>query len=264
MSIKRKILMRISSNSFSQKILEKIVQISEFYMGIGSSADVYSSGEKVVFDVLSNSAPPLCIFDVGSNKGQFLDLTLKNILTDDFTIHCFEPASTTFQVLLQNSRKDRRIKLNNIGLGKERYETSLYYDSLGSGLASLTKRKLDHYNIDFSKFERVKIDTIDNYCRENSIDRIHLLKIDVEGHELDVLDGASEMFERKAIDIVAFEFGGCNIDTRSFFQDFYYFFQNVNMKIFRIAPSGYLCPINSYTELCEKFRTTNFLTIKNA
>ena len=36
------------------------------------------------------------------------------------------------------------------------------------------------------------IDTIDNYCAENSIDHIHLLKIDIEGHELDVLSGARE------------------------------------------------------------------------
>ena len=69
----------------------------------------------------------------------------------------------------------------------------MHYDSAGSGLASLTKRKLDHFNIDFSKEEKVDIDTIDNYCAENSIDHIHLLKIDIEGHELDVLSGSKRM-----------------------------------------------------------------------
>lgn len=63
--------------------------------------------------------------------------------------------------------------------------------------------------------------TVDDYCRESHVEHIHLLKIDVEGHELDVLHGATEMFQRKAIDVVTFEFGGCNIDTHTFFQNFF-------------------------------------------
>jgi len=85
----------------------------------------------------------------------------------------------------------------------------------------------------------------------------------VGGHELDVLTGASEMFHKRAIQMVTFEFGGCNIDTRSFFQDFYYFFQDFGMNISRITPSGYLFPIPSYKEILEQFRTTNFVAIRN-
>ena len=71
------------------------------------------------------------------------------------------------------------------------------------------------------------------------------------------------MFNKQKINIVTFEFGGCNIDTRSFFQDFYYFFKDVQMDIFRITPSGYLYPINSYKEIFEQFRTTNFVAMRN-
>jgi len=109
----------------------------------------------------------------------------------------------------------------------------------------------------------VEINTIDNYCSENAINHIHLLKIDIEGHELDALAGAKRMFATKSIDIVTFEFGGCNIDTRTFFRIFWYFFSEVNLKIFRITPSGYLYPIESYKEIYEQFRTTNFITISN-
>ena len=109
----------------------------------------------------------------------------------------------------------------------------------------------------------MEINTIDNYCSENSIDHIHLLKIDIEGHELDALAGAKEMFALKSIDIVTFEFGGCNIDTRTFFQDFWYFFNEANFKIFRITPSGYLHPLKSYKEIYEQFRTTNFIAVSN-
>lgn len=263
MSLLKRVLVGISGNSISQKLLERNVDISQFLMGIGSGAGVDSSGEQVIFQVLfKKSHPPYCIFDVGSNKGQFLDLILRSIPTNNFSIHCFEPGTTTFQNLLENRINDDRIKLNNIGLGKESKEMLLYYDKAGSGLASLTQRKLKHFNIDHSKSEKVKIETIDNYCHKNNIGKIDLLKIDVEGHELDVLMGANHMFEQNRVNLISFEFGGCNIDTRSFFQDLYYFFKDGGMKLFRITPSSYLHPIISYKEIDEQFRTTNFLAIK--
>ena len=265
MSILKNVLIKLSGNHRIQSLLDKNVFISQYLMGIGSGGGVSSSGEQSIFHVLEQRIkPPYCIFDVGSNKGQFLSLILDKVSVSDFSIHCFEPGHKTFALLHESSKKDKRIKLNNIGLGKEKGEFVLHYDSAGSGLASLTKRKLDHFNIDFSKEEKVDIDTIDNYCAENSIDHIHLLKIDIEGHELDVLSGAKRMFNSKSIDIVTFEFGGCNIDTRTFFQDFWYFFDEANFKIFRITPSGYLHPLDSYKEIYEQFRTINFIAISNS
>ncbi len=255
--------MQISGNAFFQRLLERTVDKSQSLMGIGSGTDVESSGEKVVIGMLQKRCnPPYCIFDAGSNTGQFLKLVLGHLLTEDFGIHCFEPGRETFRRLVETCEPDHRIALNNIGLGKEKGETCLYYDAPGSGLASLTKRRLSHFNIHFNQSETVKITTVDDYCRENNIENIHLLKIDVEGHELDVLYGAENMIKGKSIGMVSFEFGGCNIDTRSFFQDFYYFFNDFDMSMFRITPSGYLYPIISYKEIFEQFRTTNFLAIQ--
>jgi hypothetical protein len=106
------------------------------------------------------------------------------------------------------------------------------------------------------------MDTVDHYCETNRIDRIHLLKLDIEGHEMDALMGALGMLDKKAIDIVTFEFGKSDVDTRYFFKDFYYFFTGKGMQIFRITPSEYLMPVESYREINEQYRTTNFLAIK--
>lgn len=264
MSILKRVSIKLSGNYFTQGLLEKNVQISQYLMGIGSATGVFSSGEQAIFNVLQQRIKaPYCIFDVGSNKGQFLKLLLANVRTNEFSVHCFEPGHETFKHLVESSKNDERIKLNNIGLGKENCEAVLHYNSAGSGLASLTKRKLDHFNIEFEKKEKVEINTIDYYCQENSINHIHLLKIDIEGHELDALAGAKKMFATKSIDIVTFEFGGCNIDTRTFFQDFWYFFKEANFELFRITPSGYLHPLDSYKEIYEQFRTMNFLGISN-
>jgi hypothetical protein len=69
------------------------------------------------------------------------------------------------------------------------------------------------------------------------------------------------MLSSQAIDIVTFEFGGCNIDTRTYFQDFWYFFSKASFDMYRITPSGYLHPLKAYSELHEQFRTTNFMAV---
>jgi FkbM family methyltransferase len=261
MTILKSLLSKVASNCFMQKMLEINVLASQYMMGIGSGGGVQDSGEQSVFRVLKQFQPPYCIFDVGSNKGQFLQLIIDHIGDHNFTTHCFEPSLETFKRLTEVSKGDGRIRLNNMAVGKEKGQGVLYSDRAESEIASLTKRKLDHFSIDFNKTETVEINTIDSYCSDNLISHINLLKMDIEGHELDALVGAKRMLAERAIDIVMFEFGGCNIDTRTFFQDYWYFFKERDFSIFRITPSGYLHPIKSYKEIHEQFRATNFLAM---
>ena len=247
-----------------QRFLANIVRRLQYWMGVGSGTSIINSGESVIIQKLNEqykfSDNALTIFDVGANKGQFIQMVLKNIDRHDIQIHAFEPANETYELLTDQFRDHANIKLNNIGLGLNPGTHTLYYDKPGSGLASLTKRRLDHFNIDFKYSEKIETDTLDHYCATNQIDCIHLLKLDVEGHELDVLKGATKLFENNKIEMVTFEFGGCNIDTRIFFQDFYYFFYKHGMdRIYRLTPSGYLIPIKKYREEYEQFRTSIFL-----
>jgi FkbM family methyltransferase len=254
----------VAGRHFVQKALQKNIQYSQYLMGVGSGADVSSSGETAILKILRDKRRlPYCIFDVGSNMGQFLKLILAGIGTDQFQIHCFEPGHYTYRLLLENVRPDHRVRLNNIGIGREMAQKQLHYDHPGSGGASLTKRRVEHLGSVFGESETVEVDSIDHYCEQNGIKGIDLLKLDIEGHEFDALQGAASMFERSAIHIVTFEFGGGNIDTRTYFQDFWYFFKQFDMGLFRITPAGYLYPIESYNEIDEQFRTTNFVAVRN-
>lgn len=187
-----------------------------------------------------NSTQPLCIFDVGANHGLFVKMIQQYLPDISLQIHAFEPGSHSYKILCDAAEKYENVILNNIALGKNSGESTLYYDIEGSWLASLSQRRLDHFGIDFKYSETIKIDTLDNYCLNANIQQIDLLKLDVEGHEMDVLKGAVKMLENRKIKVLSFEFGSCNIDSRTFFQDIFFFLTEYKMSnIFRITPSGY-------------------------
>jgi FkbM family methyltransferase len=248
----------------AQRILGKVACYAEYLTGIGAGSEVGTSGERAIFALLRHRGPSPCIvFDAGANLGQFLNATLAAFPDGGCDVHCFEPGAGTFRRLSERYRGVGNVHLNNVAIGRQPGEATLWYDQEGSGIASLTKRDLTHFGVRFEYSETVATTTIDTYCADHGIRRIDLLKLDIEGHELDALTGAEAMFRQEAIGMVMFEFGGCNIDTRTFFRDFWHFFTKRGMHIHRITPGGLLYPIDRYTESLEHFRTTNFLAIAN-
>jgi FkbM family methyltransferase len=241
----------------------KLYQLSLRGMNIGLGGGVTSSGENNVLSyVKAHSAgkKPLVIFDVGANKGQYTKNLLAHFQDTEAEIHCFEPGHETFRILAGELNGRQNITLNNFGLSDKKSEGVLYYDKAGSGLASLYKRQLDYFNIDFEQSEAVVLDTLDNYVSSKAITSIDLLKIDVEGNELNVLSGAHEALSAGIIRAIQIEFGGCNIDSRTFIRDFWNLLHN-DFVMYRIMKNG-LIEIPCYDERIENFTCTNFFFAK--
>ncbi len=174
-------------------------------------------------------------------------------------MHIFKPSKLNCKILVEKLSENKETYINSLALAEKAEKRSLYSDHEGSGNASLTKRNLDHFSINFNFSEEINTIRFDEYWEKyNKLENIDYVKIDVEGHELSVLKGFGDyLFKTK---IIQFEFGGCNIDTRSFFQDFWYFFQEKGFKIFRITPKGPKL-IKKYSEYDEFFVTTNYIAV---
>lgn len=226
---------------------------ANYIAGLGSGASVEQSGEAAVLRFLQQEP---VVFDIGANRGMFAKLVYQH--RSKAKLHCFEPSVHTFS-LLKEALKNTTAVLNNFGISSKAEERNLYSNQDGSGLASMTKRNLTHQAISMDRVEKVAMESIDRYCDERNVDRIDLLKVDVEGHELDVFKGANSTFIKKKITYVLFEFGGCNIDTHTHFKDFFLFFKGIGAKrIYRISAGGQLIAINRYSESYEVYFTTNY------
>ena len=231
-------------------------------LNYGNGTFFDKSGELYVLKWLQKkwkSEKNLVLFDVGANVGKYAQ-RMYDVFRNSCTIYSFEPSGVTYNLLLQTVASNKNIHAFNFGFSDSEQNGTLYSNGDGSGIASVYKRKLDHFGTSMNQNEEIQLSTIDSFCKKNNIDKIHFLKIDVEGHEINVLQGANEMISGGKIDYIQFEFGGCNIDSRTYFQNFYYLLHD-KYKIYRILVDG-LYEITSYTEDLEIFITVNYLAEK--
>jgi FkbM family methyltransferase len=253
----------ILGNITFQKIFELLYKMSLLGMNIGGGTDYETSGETSIIKRIAHNyvgGKEVVVFDVGANIGGY-STELSKLFSSNATIYSFEPSKKTFATLKRNVRKYPNINIYNFGFSDKKSKLILYSDKKVSGLASVYNRRLKHFGIKMNFKENIKTKTIDSFCIEKNITHINFLKIDVEGHELKVLEGAKKILQNKGIDYIQFEFGGCNIDSRTFLQDFFYLFGD-NYQIYRVLKNG-LYNLGKYKEQYERFVTTNYLAILN-
>ncbi len=243
-----------------QKFYENLFRISLIGMNIGTGGDISFDGESYVMRYVKNQCllnKNIVIFDVGANIGNYTQKIVKEFKNINFQLYSFEPSRETFFELNKRLKNIPNLKLYNIGFGDKNGVKTLYYNKKKSGLASMYNRQLLHFDIKMNLRESIKIYRIDDFCKNNRIHKIDFLKLDTEGYEFNILNGAKSMIKDNAIRFIQFEFGGCNIDSRTYFQDFFYLLKE-KYYIYRILKNG-LYRIDSYKEIYELFLTTNFL-----
>jgi FkbM family methyltransferase len=245
----------IIDSGFFQKAFSKIHQYTLKAMNYASSGDYKSSGELSVLNFIykKNGNKAAHIFDVGANIGGYSH-AIRSIFPSSAIIHAFEPSVATFKILVEKTKDIESLITNNKGLGESETKLTLFSDSEGSGLASLYNRKIE---MKMDRTEDVDISTVDLYCEQKGVSDILFLKLDIEGHELSALKGASGMLRKKRIRFIQFEFGGTNLDSRTYFKDFYELLSN-DYKIYRILKGG-LFEIKKYSEAREVFLSVNYL-----
>ncbi|MGZ3757422.1 MAG: FkbM family methyltransferase [Mucilaginibacter sp.] len=234
--------------------------LSQQGLNYGNGGNIDISGEITLMKFLADKykdARTYIIFDAGANQGDYCTALLNNITVKDLQVWCFEPSADTFKKLQANHATNTNVILNNIGLGHKKSNVPLYTDQPGSVIASIyalerafgTEEKL-------SDFEMVNIETIDGFMEDHNIPYIDLLKLDIEGNELNALFGAKNMIKAGKIKAIQFEFGICNIDSRTFFRDFWNLL-SPQYNIYRLLKDD-LYPVTYYSEYDEVFATINY------
>ena len=153
------------------------------------------------------------IFDVGSHRGESIDyfIKLKNLKK----IQSFEPQKDIFLVLKKKYKNNNKVILNQVALSQNENYKDFYINDLSStsSFSRLNKKSLwlkiknrilNKKNPIISKI-KIRSLTIDKFIKQKKIKKIDLLKIDTEGHELEVLKGALKTIKEHKVKFILIE-----------------------------------------------------------
>lgn len=152
-------------------------------------------------------AGPLVIVDAGANVGQSI-LDFRRTFQQPM-IHAFEPGRETFAELRRRMSGLAGLHLNNYGLGSES-GTLKFSRNSESEMSSFLEPSTDCWGT-VRETHEVAVKTLDQYCSEEGISHIDILKSDTQGFDLEVIKGAKQLLMRNAVHLIFIEIILCDM-----------------------------------------------------
>lgn len=232
-----------------------LYKLARFYCNAytgDNNSDMHTNGEARAMRRLLTASHT--VFDVGANVGDWSKLALS--IKSSLHIHCFEPASTTFEKLRVRGFPANQVTFNPIGLSDSASTATLHLHEL-SNVNSLHAGIGDELAAHTGD-ETITLDTLDAYCQRTNITSIDYLKIDVEGHELAVLRGATQMLTSRAIRHIQLEYGAGYLVAGGRLEHVFKLLREHEFKPHKITARG-LEPVPNYHLGLENFQLSNWL-----
>ena len=193
------------------------------------------------------------IIDIGAHKGEFLEKMLKIEKVNLF--YAFEPQKDIFDILNKKFSNNDKIKLLNYALDKEITNKKLQINkfSMTSSLAEINEKslylKLKNFltrsKSNFVDEYEVKTNTVDNVFKDVNLEKT-LLKIDVEGFEMNVIKGSKIKLKEIPYILIENQFG--NHYKNSNFNDI----KDVLLKYNFVESKKFVFPTMHYQDVLFK------------
>lgn len=177
-------------------VLQRLRQFTESTLGVRVSRTRNVAPFHYLL-TLRDWSPGDVILDVGANEGQTVgDL---RTLVPAPRIFALEPVRSTFEVLRERTEGMSTVEPVRLALGAEPGTATMHLNEY-SEWNSLSPDWTPHTGT-----ETVPVSTIDLFLEEREVEFVHFLKVDTEGHDLEVLRGAVETLTASRVAIVQVE-----------------------------------------------------------
>lgn len=164
--------------------------------------DPRRNGEYWLVDLVIQNAPAGgVLLNVGASVGEWTGRALEAIGSrrDRFRIHAFEPCAGTIETLRRRFASEESIEAHAIAVSSSNGDALFFSGGGGLGTNSLDP-------ISGSSRARVPVTTLDTFLSKAGIEKVLMLKCDVEGFDLGVMRGASSLVARGKVDVLQFEY----------------------------------------------------------
>jgi FkbM family methyltransferase len=153
--------------------------------------------------LLQSTPKPVC-FDVGAHRGETLQ-TLRHLFPNA-TVHAFEPDPDNFAALTLAAKQFKNTKLYPVAFGDCGQQAKLQKTcfSMSNSILSASSSLQSEAHKKIGEVE-VTVMTIDQFCQEQKIETIDLLKTDCQGFDFRVLKGATKLLSKQRIKVIQCE-----------------------------------------------------------
>lgn len=176
---------------------------------IGAEFFSRSKSEQLVTDlfiyILGTEGPEGVVFDVGMNLGYYTQMSAAL----GYQVHSFELQPFCFQFAYSAAKENNfldKITPHNVPLSDKKFTIKQRDSQCKSGTFDMSKRETlkGKRGFTFASMETIKLDSVINQC---SIDKIALMKMDIDGAEVGALRGFVNALERGIVQNVILEIG---------------------------------------------------------
>jgi FkbM family methyltransferase len=202
-------------------------------LGVLNSEGSEVTGEAWLLSRLRDRGLLATVLDVGANTGTYSQEILE--LAPQANIVACEPHPKTFALLKKNlgtkykrTLSTQQVKLLNLGLSHKKGRARLWDFAKTaplkptqptSTLSSLNRSVIEELHRQPAQAYSVKLETVDAILKQVGWSQLDLLKIDTEGFELHVLQGAEKAIKQRRIKVVQLEFNEMQVYTKTFVRD---------------------------------------------
>jgi len=212
------------------------------YVVMNRSLNSDVNGELWLASLLPSNA---LVLDVGFNQGEFSTMVVRG--RRDARAIGFDPARSMLHRYQANYEFKSQVELVSAAVSNAA-GSCLFTDS-ADGVSHIVSKAPLHSGNQTSTYEVPQI-TLDTFAEERGIHCIDFLKVDAEGYDLHVLEGATRLLDAERITMFMFEFNAPWITTRRFLQEAAEFFDAKPYRLFRLF-NGFLAPFR-YSHHAER------------
>lgn len=188
------------------------------------------------------------IFDVGANRGTTVDRY--NALFDA-TIYAFEPYPPLYRQLEDKYAADKNIRVVNKAVGSTSEPQRFHIDD-NDEINSLLRRLESRRRYGQAKGDiTVQSTTIDHFVDTMSVDHIHILKLDIEGGEMEALRGGYRTLSRHMVGLIYLEVGFYRrYEGEGLFREVDSYLNQLGYTLFNLY-NLYRIPDNGQLSICD-------------
>jgi FkbM family methyltransferase len=221
------------------KFLLKVLRLIDQQGLMALAGKAHSIASFQIMEGVGAHCPKLStILDVGANEGQFA--AAANRKFPAAKIISFEPLPELHETFLNKLGQNRQITIHNLALGNEKGTIDFYkneHSGASSALVISEEQKAAIPGTSKTTKVQVKVDRLDSFAKELKLDGPLLLKLDVQGYERRVLEGATSLLP--TVDYILFEASFVRMyENEPLFAEMHEFLGRLGFEV--VGPVGFL------------------------